>query len=227
MKFCRAAAEKMILVSLLMVFVWSWTVAGCALTRARRAADGVAPPPVATDGEVLLEAVPVEPRNVDERGYELGKRSTVEVGKPMIHRRLYGEEDTVAWARFLRSFEAHCSVGSAAFGGAEAGECKDPPLNELRARSGQTWAVSGIRAGSTVDAPTYLVSKHVMGGTLYLLVDASGNLIEGRNVAWRSADGPAPTSAGLGLQLVKLELPLDVGGSLVEFQHRHRVVRGP
>ena|GEM_PF-6374109 len=226
MKTFRAVGTRGATVVVAAVVLWSWVAPGCSSMSTRRS-DSVAAPSVATDGSVMLAAVPVEPRDVDERGYELGRRSTVEIGKPLIHRRLYAEEEVVARAQFQQSFMVQCGEQRSMFGKSEARECGDPPLSELYARQGQTWTVAGVRADLEPDARVYMVSKHVTGGTLYLLVDAAGNLVDGRNVAWLPIDAPGPTTKGLELKFVKLDRPLEVSGPLVHLQRRHRVTRGP
>ncbi len=172
-----------------------------------------------------LQATPVTLRNVYERGYELGRDSTSEVGRPILKQRTYSTRDRIIRGVFSRSFVATCRSGSL-FSQAQEGPCGSMPLAELRAEQGEAWTVAGILSEPGLDQVYYVIGKNVEGGILYVAVDEGGYLKSGQNVAWRADDGDPYEQSGLPLDYIRMDIALESAKQMVEFQHERGIVEG-
>jgi hypothetical protein len=171
------------------------------------------------EGELHLGEAPTVTRTIITRGYDLGAKSTVEVGEPIVSLRKHTSSSKVVAAVAKRDFKIRC-IGTRTLSPNSDNPrgCLDIPYARLTAGAGDQLFVPGVVAGSDIGEPTYLISVNVETGVLYLLADQQGRILGDRNVAWRRGNTTIADDVGLPLVYGLLDIPSPSDEPLFEYR---------
>ncbi len=180
------------------------------------------------EGELHMGDAPTIARTVVSRGYDLGGRTTVEVGEPVVSIRNHTSRAKVVAAVARRDFGVRCVAKKrAGIGTNEPRACLDVPYSKLAARTGDELFVPGVVAGRGIEDPVYLIAVNVEGGVLYILADKFGRILEDQNVAWRKGNTTVTDAVGLPLSFGILDIPLPTTDPLFEYKEADTIREGP